>query len=121
LTTLDRTRPYDIVGGLPGAAFSQDGRLFNPGGAEVVARVVHDDDAGEDLTIATLAPPGPKTLGRPAEVPDAPRPADGPDFAGMDHRKLKHMVVAYGGEYRSREQAIAFLTGMPIADAEGAA
>ena len=82
---LNRSAPYGQVYGMAGVSFEQNGRLFDFGGFPV-------DGNGNRVEAVQEAAPS-------------------PGIEGMHWKQLKVMVEQYGGEFTTREAAIAFLRG----------
>lgn len=104
MRTLDRSRPYAEVYGLPGAAFEQDGFYFTPAGAEAQPEPIVQE------------PPIPSNDTDPnigkVTVVESEEPKD--DFSNLEAMRwaeLKALVEAYGGECKSRKAAYEFLRG----------
>lgn len=109
MARFDKNAPYDIVGGLPGAAFIQNGRMFNQGGAEVETyREGEGDDARTMARVKSHANPNltvedelELSLEAAIEAPAEP--------AALHWRHLKALVESYGHVWRDRQTALRFL------------
>lgn len=105
--TLDRTRPFGNVYGLGGVDHEQDGLYFTKEGKQVKV----DDVSPPTEEPAPVAIDDGSNV-KPATVVDSPEPPEQPTkFDDMHHMQLRSAVKMFGGEYQSREQAIAFLKG----------
>ncbi len=92
MARLNRGEPYAQVAGIPGVAWQQGGRLFNPAGVEV-------DENGDVLEGAREEP-------EPIEASDDDVPLEDKHW-----KHLKALVEMYGGTWTNRAEAIAYLKG----------
>lgn len=110
MARFDKNAPYEVVGGLPGAAFIQNGRYFNNGGAEV--EIYREGEGTDDArTLArvkvaanpnlTVADELELSLEAAIEAPAEP--------AALHWRHLKALVESYGHVWRDRQTALRFL------------
>ncbi len=113
---LDRNQPYGEVSGkiegAPGARYFQDGLYFNGAGEKVggefvktPVKVVEKAPAPEAITVGIVAH---KEDTDP--VIDENGNADDVNLEDLSWQALKKMVVAAGGEYAGKPEAIAFLS-----------
>ena len=105
MARFDPTEPYTEVHGLPGVAFTQADRLFNPGGVEVTIHRWKDTDGEDHVTPIEVAeslkePPPPKRVANEVIA-----------VRDLHHHTLAAMLRTYGETYINREQAIAYLEG----------
>ena len=105
---LDRTRPYSLIGGLPGCAFEQDGNFFNPGGARVTLHkrelTGRDEDGREWKREETYVLVDETPEPEPEKAADAPK-----GFEDMHYKTLKVMCERFGFEPATKAEAVAFL------------
>lgn len=109
MARFDKNAPYEVVGGLPGAAFIQNGRLFNNGGAEVEQYIEGEGDDKRSLArLKTAANPNltvadelELSLEAAIEAPAEP--------AALHWRHLKALVESYGHVWKDRQTALRFL------------
>lgn len=105
--TLDRTRDFSEVFGLPGVRYTQDGFSFNAGGFEIDATILtpinHEKPkpSPRDDTPIHVAFTSDKT----EEASDALA------IEHLDENRLKALVESYGETYKGRNKAIKFLKG----------
>jgi hypothetical protein len=106
MARLNRDAPFDAIGGLPGAAYSQNGRLFNPAGFEVETYEVGEGDQKRTLCRAKQDANQNLTVDEEedAKAADAPVTA-----ASMHWRQLKALVESYGHKFTNRQDALRFL------------
>jgi len=83
----DKNKPYGEVFGMPGVRYVQDGANYSADGVLVTE---NSDDAGGEAG------------GESGEL----------DYESMSWHQLKKIVVAAGGEYEGKEEAIAFLSNL---------
>lgn len=109
LRTLDKTRPFAELLGLPGAAYEQDGVKFKPDGTEALpsdlAPIVDEIIIKEKYEIN---PPSVSCIEMPSEPVDT---YNGRTIEDMHWKQLKALVESYGGAYTDRMSAISFMRG----------
>lgn len=111
MRTLDQSRPYAEVHGLPGALYEQDGVMFKSNGAEAlsVEQIIDEiklDDVDEPLLYISCVEQSSESLILPqVEL------TQGRDLDSMHWRHLKALVEVYGETWENKEKAIAFLKG----------
>jgi hypothetical protein len=110
MARLDRNATFENVGGLPGAAFSQNGHLFNNAGQEVETYRVGEgtDDARTLARLKTAANPNltvddENELAASVDAPIAP--------AALHWRQLKVLTDSHGHVWKDRQTALKFLEG----------
>ena len=87
----DKNKPYGEVFGMPGVRYVQDGANYSADGALVTE---NSDDVDAEA--------GGEAGGESGEL----------DYESMSWHQLKKIVVAAGGEYEGKEEAIAFLSNL---------
>ncbi|MBT7080279.1 MAG: hypothetical protein HN929_02230 [Chloroflexi bacterium] len=83
----DKNKPYGEVFGMPGVRYVQDGANYSADGVLVTE---NSDDAGGE------------SVDESGEL----------DYESMSWHQLKKIVVAAGGEYEGKEEAIDFLSNL---------
>jgi hypothetical protein len=109
MARFDKNAPYELVGGLPGATYIQNGRYFNNGGAEV--ELYRSGEGTEARTLArTIQNSNPNLtvadeieLAGTIDTPTSPK--------SMHWRHLKALVEGYGHVWKDRQTALLFLEG----------
>lgn len=100
--TLDKSRPYAEIHGLPGVAYEQDGITFNRAGlAALEVLYVEEIRLPEDKTILHFT--------EEQQSPPQDETSGGNSVETMHWKHLKTLVESYGGEWTNRQEAILFL------------
>jgi hypothetical protein len=108
MARLNRDAPFDVVGGLPGAAYSQNGHLFNNAGQEVETyRVDEGTDQARTLARRVTASNPNLTVADEVEFAEAQDPVIAP--SALHWRQLKVLTDAYGHVWKDRKTALEFL------------
>lgn len=109
----DPSQPADQVFGLPGVAWSQAGRCFDPHGRHVTwRREMVTDDLGEQREVVIVE----RVEGEPEPEPEVvfrPRPDD-PRSGDMHWTALKTKLAMFDEPYTTKEAALAFLAGKGV-------
>jgi hypothetical protein len=112
MARLDKSSPYETIGGAPGVAYSQNGHYFNNGGQEVEMVEVGE---GADRRKVGRAKAGVNPLLTADEEDDLRVAKDVPiPLTSLHWTKLKFMVESYGHEWKGRPEAIEFLKGQSV-------
>jgi hypothetical protein len=93
----DKNKPYGEVFGMPGVRYVQDGANYSADGALVTEN--SDDVDAEEVNLDEA---GGESVDESGEL----------DYESMSWHQLKKIVVAAGGEYEGKEEAIAFLSNL---------
>lgn len=109
--TLDQSKPYAEVHGLPGAMYEQNGALFKGNGMEAFPSDV--EHIIDDIAIEDSNDPLPYLccVEQSSESPVIVHAEEGRDLGNMHWRHLKALVEVYGETWENKEKAIAFLKG----------
>lgn len=109
MVKFDPLKPYAEVLGQPGLAFQQDGNTFNACGQLVTPEMA----AALKPVDSEPTKPSPRDDSMlkiyETKSDDSEQPRDTSNIDNMHWKTLQKMVQDYGGEYKSREQAIQFL------------
>lgn len=100
--TLDKSRPFAEVHGLPGVCYEQDGVTFNRAGIPAVGVPYVEE----------IQPPEDKSVVHSVEYQASPpqdEAGEGSTIEKMHWKHLKTLVESYGGEWTNRQDAIIFL------------
>lgn len=103
---LDRSQPHQQVFGLPGVAWSQGGRSFDPSGHPVTYHRESSgqlDEAGTQIDRLVVE--------RIADEPVIAAQPSGDELESYHWKHLSVMLGQYGETYTTKEAAIAFLRG----------
>lgn len=101
---LDLSKPYSEVHGLPGAAYEQNGIVYNGAGKVASPQEYEEDESVVDDSI----PPAVCCY----EQPTAPNETSHDDsIQGMPTKHLKALVESFGGEWTGRKAALEFMKG----------
>lgn len=106
--TLDRSRDYAEVIGVPGVLFSQDGYMFNGGGEAINPAGM--DSVGEKEVDPTSDDNSPIHVAY-EQNEHKKEDNDNNKIEQMHWHKLKILVESYGGIWSDRATAIKFLKG----------
>jgi hypothetical protein len=136
--TLDTSRPYATVFGLPGADFQQDGILFNASGRAVTegdTMPITDGDAAPRPVVQSANIGDAKPFGTaPIEQPFIQKAAPAPEYApnvkeptpeelwaqgyihvqNLNWKALQQLVIQAGGKWSNKEDAYAFLSKIDL-------
>lgn len=102
-------KPFGEILGQPGLAFLQDGHTFNARGQLVTSEMA----AALKPVLEESKEPSPRDDSMlkiyETKSDDSEPSPETSNIENMHWKKLQKMVQAYGGEYKTREQAVAFL------------
>lgn len=103
--SLDFSKPYGEVHGLPGAFYEQSGAYYKADGAPAI----HIQEYIEELPVIDDSVPPPVCC---YEQPTAPAEVAHDDsINGMPNKHLKALIESYGGEWTGRKAALEFMKG----------
>src|ERR1700678_2306135 len=94
MARFDKNAPYDVIGGLPGAAFMQNGRLFNNGGVEVEQYTEGEGDNRRSLARVKVNANPNLTVADEVELAETIQENTPP--SALHWRHLKVLVESFG-------------------------
>lgn len=103
--SLDFSKPYGEVHGMPGAAYEQNGIYYKTDGSPAI----HAQEYIEEVVIQDDTIPPPVCV-----IEQGTEPVEATDDKSMDAMHWKHLkalVESYGGEWTTRQAALEFMKG----------